>query len=199
MLWDILAAISQATLTIVASVMVIRWQKGRREKILVTTIILLGCIGMFSSVRGTIEHWAAQNEVAATLEGTDRFAYLCVDSEDLKNRSSQIRLNVYSTGFLDVLEVKFGPFGVTDPNNIDYQKGLYERLTLVSGGRSQFIFTVPTQDYRIELQYKGKLVVQHLKIIDWGERNIQVFNVTRVRKPAYLSARRVPGMNGKNF
>ena len=107
MLWDILAAISQATLTIVASVMVIRWQKGRREKILVTTIILLGCIGMFSSVRGTIEHWAAQNEVAATLEGTDRFAYLCVDLEDLKNRSSQIRLNVYSTGFLDVLEVKF--------------------------------------------------------------------------------------------
>src|SRR4029077_14711724 len=138
----------QATLTIVASVMVIRWQKGRREKILVTTIILLGCIGMFSSVRGTLEHWAAQNEVAATLEGTDRFAYLCVDYEDLKNRSSQIRLNVYSTGFLDVLEVKFGPFGVTDPNNIDYQKGLYERLTLDQRFRSSNHIRPPCRAYR---------------------------------------------------
>jgi len=151
---------------------------------------------MFSSVRGTIEHWAAQNEVAATLEGTDRFAYLCVDSEDLKNRSSQIRLNVYSTGFLDVLEVKFGPFGVTDPNNIDYQKGLYERLTLVSGGRSQFIFTVPTQDYRIELQYKGKLVDQHLKIIDWGVGSTGQCNTANslsagVSKPKVFRGRRL--------
>jgi hypothetical protein len=178
MIYDILAILSQTALTVVASVMIISWKRGLKEKALVAIIVLLGIIGVGASIRAIILNHDAQQIIEGALTGDDRFGYVCADPEDLKNKASQIRFWIYATNYLDVLEVHFGAYGISDPKDPGY-RGPYVELPRINAGRSKYVLTLPKGDYRIELQHKGRVVVQNLKIVDWGDKYLQIFDIRK--------------------